>query len=333
MKKKVLIVTLFASILSLESIFASEGQNNDSSRDSVINYESMDILEVQARDFSVEEILNAYFGEEKWNPNLLVQQAYGEKGKNWYIESEYSDENVKISCMCDDFGFFDFEIEYKNEEYKIEKMMNEWLSMIDRLNIVVDNQYKKKTDEINNIVRYVYRVKQNSLVVGDEVIIIGSAGNETDYPAPVLNVTLTDGGYTVMANFITDIVQKNNAGERQLQTEEKVKENFIEYIKELYSEAWDEIELQDDTFESEIVYIPVDQGQKKYSYVYDIAYEVKMMAIYEENTQMEMGGYIDAQYPYCYYGYIANTDDQTFQIEYYSIVKETKKLIRKKVRR
>ena len=78
-------------------------------------------------------------------------------------------------------------------------------------------------------------------------------------------------------------------------------------MKELYSETWNEIELQEDTFEAQLVYIPVDQGKRKYSYIYDLAYEIKMQAVYkEENIPMEMRGYIDAQYPYCYYGCVCD---------------------------
>lgn len=321
MKKQVVIVMLFASMVLSEGIPASELTEKDDCGNVVEEkFEDVDILEVQARDFSVEEILDAYFGEEKWNSNLLTQQYYGEKGKNWYIESEYSSDDATISCMCDDFGFFNFEVEYKNKVIEQEEMMSEWLSIVERLNIVIDNQYEKRIDEKNNSVQYVYRVKQNDLAVGDEIIIIGSAGNETDYPAPALNVKITDNGYVLIASFITKIVQKENVNERQIQTEENVKEDFIEYMKELYSEAWNEIELQEDTFESQIVYIPVDQGKKKYSYVYDIAYEVKMDATYgEEKTPMEMRGYIDAQYPYCYYGCVVNKDDQAFYTEYYDI--------------
>lgn len=325
MKKRCLSVVMFASIFFSGAIFASEVEKNatDNQKEPV-NYESKDLLEVQAREFSIEEILNAYFGESKWNINALTQQSYGKKGQDWYAEAEYSNENIEINCICDDFGFFNFEVQYKKKP-ELNDMMHEWISMIDRLGISIDDQYEKRTDEIDDGVQYGYRIKQNDLVVGDEIIIIGSGGNETDYPAPMLTVTLTDKGYNVLANFIADIVQKNEVDDRQLQTEEMAKENFIGYMKELYSETWDEFELQEDTFEAQMVYIPVDQGKEKYSYLYDLAYEVKLKALYGEETPMDLSGYVDAQYPYCYYGNVVNEDDQSFQIEYGSLNEETEK--------
>lgn len=280
-KKQILVAALLTGMLLPESIFSAEtkGIENNTGKTNEMDYENVDILEVQAHDFSVEEIMNAYFGEDGWNASQLTQQSYGEKQNNWYIESEYSDENVAISCMCDDFGFFNFEVEYKNskdnnrnkdEAVTTEKMVEEWLSMIDKLNLSVEDQYEKRTDEVNNKVQYVYRIKQNNLVIGDEIIIIGSAGNETDYPAPMLKVTIDENGYAVMASFLTDIVQADPATKRQIQSEENAKENFIEYMKELYSEIWNEIELQEDTFEAQLVYIPVDQGKRKTSYYKNI---------------------------------------------------------------
>ena len=83
MKKQVVIVMLFASMVLSEGIPASELTEKDDCGNVVEEkFEDVDILEVQARDFSVEEILDAYFGEEKWNSNLLTQQYYGEKGKS-----------------------------------------------------------------------------------------------------------------------------------------------------------------------------------------------------------------------------------------------------------
>lgn len=117
-KNQILAITLLTGMLLPESIFGAETKEmeSDTGKSTETNYESIDILEVQAHDFSVEEIMDAYFGENEWNVNQLTQQSYGEKQNNWYIESEYSDENVAISCMCDDFGFFNFEVEYENSK-------------------------------------------------------------------------------------------------------------------------------------------------------------------------------------------------------------------------
>lgn len=89
MKKRCLSVVMFASIFFSGATFASEVEKNaTNNQKEPVNYESKDLLEVQAREFSIEEILNAYFGESKWNINELYGIYY--LGRFHFTDLRYS---------------------------------------------------------------------------------------------------------------------------------------------------------------------------------------------------------------------------------------------------
>ena len=125
--RKRISVCMLATMMSVTSMysFVAQGAENETEQETGIEQESeesetqaeeavdpmsADQILMRARKFEVSEILNAYFGEGKWDENLITSQESLASERN-----EYDGENRKLWIVQTGVGFLSITITYKDE--------------------------------------------------------------------------------------------------------------------------------------------------------------------------------------------------------------------------
>ena len=181
---------MLAAMMSVTSMysFAAQGAENETEQETGIEQESetqaeeavdpmsADQILMRARKFEVSEILNAYFGEGKWDENLITSQESLASERN-----EYDGENRKLWIVQTGVGFLSITITYKDEVPDEKVRLQEGEDLLQTLNINIMDEYMKQTDFVNDDRSvYTYYLQQDGIKISPEGYSIGSEGDETD---------------------------------------------------------------------------------------------------------------------------------------------------------
>ena len=157
--RKRISVCMLAAMMSVTSMysFAAQGAENETEQETGIEQESetqaeeavdpmsADQILMRARKFEVSEILNAYFGEGKWDENLITSQESLASERN-----EYDGENRKLWIVQTGVGFLSITITYKDEVPDEKVRLQEGEDLLQTLNINIMDEYMKQTDFVND---------------------------------------------------------------------------------------------------------------------------------------------------------------------------------------
>ena len=151
--RKRISVCMLAAMMSVSSLFscAAQGADNETEQETGIEQESetqaeeavdpmsADQILMRARKFEVSEILNAYFGEGKWDENLITSQESLACERN-----EYDGENRKLWIVQTGVGFLSITITYKDEVPDEKVRLQEGEDLLQTLNIIIMYEYMKQ---------------------------------------------------------------------------------------------------------------------------------------------------------------------------------------------
>ena len=320
---------MLAAMMSVTSMysFAAQGAENETEQETGIEQES----ETQAEEavessrakeldflkFEVSEILNAYFGEGKWDENLITSQESLASERN-----EYDGENRKLWIVQTGVGFLSITITYKDEVPDEKVRLQEGEDLLQTLNINIMDEYMKQTDFVNDDRSvYTYYLQQDGIKISPEGYSIGSEGDETEYYGQFAKISMEDNGYIIMIQKASEVVGRESISERQQISDEDA-------IQAVYDAVWNGLQIPAlqtnpiaDSLQVEVQYIPVDMGTNKDEYVYDIGLYVKQMINPDDGSDQlwYFTGLVDATMPYCYTFTMAADFDDDFQTEYLRI--------------
>ena len=191
MRKRISVCMLAAmrSVTSMYS-FVAQGAENETEQETGIEQESetqaeeavdpmsADRLLMRIRVFSPEEVLNAYFGEGKWNEDLLTNKTTIEASDR----NLYDGEERQILMVTDNIIYETIIVTYKDDIPDEETMLNEWENLFQKLNIDIADEYIKQVDYLNgNSSTYTYYIQQDGIKLSPEAYTIGKVGNTTEY--------------------------------------------------------------------------------------------------------------------------------------------------------
>jgi len=159
--RKRISVCMLAAMMSVTSMysFTVQGAENETEQETGIEQESeesetqaeeavdpmsADRLLMRARDFRPSEILDAYFGEGKWDEALVTNQDSLASERN-----EYDGEDRTVLIVQSGIGFLAISITYKNEVPDEEIRRQEGEDLLQALNIDITDEYIKQTDIAN----------------------------------------------------------------------------------------------------------------------------------------------------------------------------------------
>ena len=163
---------------------------------------SADQILMRARKFEVSEILNAYFGEGKWDENLITSQESLASERN-----EYDGENRKLWIVQTGVGFLSITITYKDEVPDEKVRLQEGEDLLQTLNINIMDEYMKQTDFVNDDRSvYTYYLQQDGIKISPEGYSIGSEGDETEYYGQFAKISMEDNGYMIMIQKASEVV-------------------------------------------------------------------------------------------------------------------------------
>lgn len=160
--RKRISVCMLAAMMSVTSMysFAVQGAENETEQETGIEQESeesqtqaeeavdpmsADRLLTRIRVFSPAEVLDAYFGEGKWDEDLLTSETT--------IASErglYDGEERQILVVTDNIIYETISVTYKNDVPDEESMLEEWETIFQKFNIDIADEYTKQVDFLNN---------------------------------------------------------------------------------------------------------------------------------------------------------------------------------------
>ena len=172
--RKRISVCMLAAMMSVTSMysFAAQGAENetgsetetsievesDAEIDMLVDPMNADKLLVKIRVIQPEEILDAYFGKENWDKNLIYETIL---------------------------------VTYKEARPDEESMIEEWEKLLQTLNIDIMDEYIRQTDYLNgDRPTYTYYIQQDGIKFSPETYSIGKVGNSTDYFGVFVSVSV-----------------------------------------------------------------------------------------------------------------------------------------------
>ena len=329
--RKRISVCMLAAMMSVTSMysFAAQGAENETEQETGIEQESetqaeeavdpmsADRLLMRIRVFSPEEVLNAYFGEGKWNEDLLTNKTTIEASDR----NLYDGEERQILMVTDNIIYETIIVTYKDDIPDEETMLNEWENLFQKLNIDIADEYIKQVDYLNgNSSTYTYYIQQDGIKLSPEAYTIGKVGNTTEYFGVFARVSVEENGYVINLQRIPEISERESVTQRQRITDE-------EALQAVYDAVWDALQIPAeetnpiaDSLQVEVQYIPVDMGSNTGEYVYDIGFYVKQLIDQDGSDALwHFTGLVDATMPYCYSFSMARENDEEFQTEHLKI--------------
>ena len=329
--RKRISVCMLAVMMSVTSMysFVAQGAENETEQETGIEQESetqaeeavdpmsADRLLMRIRVFSPEEVLNAYFGEGKWNEDLLTNKTTIEASDR----NLYDGEERQILMVTDNIIYETIIVTYKDDIPDEETMLNEWENLFQKLNIDIADEYIKQVDYLNgNSSTYTYYIQQDGIKLSPEAYTIGKVGNTTEYFGVFARVSVEENGYVINLQRIPEISERESVTQRQRITDE-------EALQAVYDAVWDALQIPAeetnpiaDSLQVEVQYIPVDMGSNTGEYVYDIGFYVKQLIDQDGSDALwHFTGLVDATMPYCYSFSMASENDEEFQTEHLKI--------------
>lgn len=329
--RKRISVCMLAAMMSVTSMysFVAQGAENETEQETGIEQESetqaeeavdpmsADRLLMRIRVFSPEEVLNAYFGEGKWNEDLLTNKTTIEASDR----NLYDGEERQILMVTDNIIYETIIVTYKDDIPDEETMLNEWENLFQKLNIDIADEYIKQVDYLNgNSSTYTYYIQQDGIKLSPEAYTIGKVGNTTEYFGVFARVSVEENGYVINLQRIPEISERESVTQRQRITDE-------EALQAVYDAVWDALQIPAeetnpiaDSLQVEVQYIPVDMGSNTGEYVYDIGFYVKQLIDQDGSDALwHFTGLVDATMPYCYSFSMARENDEEFQTEHLKI--------------
>lgn len=332
--RKRISVCMLAAMMSVTSMysFAAHGAENETEQETGIEQESeesetqaeeavdpmsADRLLMRIRVFSPEEVLNAYFGEGKWNEDLLTNKTTIEASDR----NLYDGEERQILMVTDNIIYETIIVTYKDDIPDEETMLNEWENLFQKLNIDIADEYIKQVDYLNgNSSTYTYYIQQDGIKLSPEAYTIGKVGNTTEYFGVFARVSVEENGYVINLQRIPEISERESVTQRQRITDQ-------EALQAVYDAVWDALQIPAeetnpiaDSLQVEVQYIPVDMGSNTGEYVYDIGFYVKQLIDQDGSDALwHFTGLVDATMPYCYSFSMARENDEEFQTEHLKI--------------
>ena len=309
--------------------FVAQGAENETEQETGIEQESetqaeeavdpmsADRLLMRIRVFSPEEVLNAYFGEGKWNEDLLTNKTTIEASDR----NLYDGEERQILMVTDNIIYETIIVTYKDDIPDEETMLNEWENLFQKLNIDIADEYIKQVDYLNgNSSTYTYYIQQDGIKLSPEAYTIGKVGNTTEYFGVFARVSVEENGYVINLQRIPEISERESVTQRQRITDQ-------EALQAVYDAVWDALQIPAeetnpiaDSLQVEVQYIPVDMGSNTGEYVYDIGFYVKQLIDQDGSDALwHFTGLVDATMPYCYSFSMARENDEEFQTEHLKI--------------
>lgn len=322
---------MLAAMMSVTSMysFVAQGAENETEQETGIEQESetqaeeavdpmsADRLLMRIRVFSPEEVLNAYFGEGKWNEDLLTNKTTIEASDR----NLYDGEERQILMVTDNIIYETIIVTYKDDIPDEETMLNEWENLFQKLNIDIADEYIKQVDYLNgNSSTYTYYIQQDGIKLSPEAYTIGKVGNTTEYFGVFARVSVEENGYVINLQRIPEISERESVTQRQRITDQ-------EALQAVYDAVWDALQIPAeetnpiaDSLQVEVQYIPVDMGSNTGEYVYDIGFYVKQLIDQDGSDALwHFTGLVDATMPYCYSFSMARENDEEFQTEHLKI--------------
>lgn len=329
--RKRISVCMLAAMMSVTSMysFVAQGAENETEQETGIEQESetqaeeavdpmsADRLLMRIRVFSPEEVLNAYFGEGKWNEDLLTNKTTIEASDR----NLYDGEERQILMVTDNIIYETIIVTYKDDILDEETMLNEWENLFQKLNIDIADEYIKQVDYLNgNSSTYTYYIQQDGIKLSPEAYTIGKVGNTTEYFGVFARVSVEENGYVINLQRIPEISERESVTQRQRITDQ-------EALQAVYDAVWDALQIPAeetnpiaDSLQVEVQYIPVDMGSNTGEYVYDIGFYVKQLIDQDGSDALwHFTGLVDATMPYCYSFSMARENDEEFQTEHLKI--------------
>lgn len=329
--RKRISVCMLAAMMSVTSMysFVAQGAENETEQETGIEQESetqaeeavdpmsADRLLMRIRVFSPEEVLNAYFGEGKWNEDLLTNKTTIEASDR----NLYDGEERQILMVTDNIIYETIIVTYKDDIPDEETMLNEWENLFQKLNIDIADEYIKQVDYLNgNSSTYTYYIQQDGIKLSPEAYTIGKVGNTTEYFGVFARVSVEENGYVINLQRIPEISERESVTHRQRITDQ-------EALQAVYDAVWDALQIPAeetnpiaDSLQVEVQYIPVDMGSNTGEYVYDIGFYVKQLIDQDGSDALwHFTGLVDATMPYCYSFSMARENDEEFQTEHLKI--------------
>lgn len=329
--RKRISVCMLAAMMSVTSMysFVAQGAENETEQETGIEQESetqaeeavdpmsADRLLMRIRVFSPEEVLNAYFGEGKWNEDLLTNKTTIEASDR----NLYDGEEWQILMVTDNIIYETIIVTYKDDIPDEETMLNEWENLFQKLNIDIADEYIKQVDYLNgNSSTYTYYIQQDGIKLSPEAYTIGKVGNTTEYFGVFARVSVEENGYVINLQRIPEISERESVTQRQRITDQ-------EALQAVYDAVWDALQIPAeetnpiaDSLQVEVQYIPVDMGSNTGEYVYDIGFYVKQLIDQDGSDALwHFTGLVDATMPYCYSFSMARENDEEFQTEHLKI--------------
>ena len=326
-------VCMLAAIMSVTGIssFVAQGAENETEQETGIEQESeesetqteeavdpmsADRLLMRIRVFSPEEVLDAYFGEGKWNEDLITEQST--LASERYI---YDGEKKQVLVVTDNTVYESIAITYKDDVPDEESMLKEWEQLLQTLNINIMDEYIKQVDYLNgDRATYTYYLQQDGIKLSPEGYAIGKEGNETEYFGQFVMVSVEDDGYLIGLQRVSEVVNREKVSQRQRISDE-------EAMQAVYDAVWDRLQIPPlatnpiaDSLQVEVQYIPVDMGTDIREYVYDVGLYVKQLIDQDGVDKLwHFVGLVDATMPYCYTFTMAEDFDEDYQTEYLKI--------------
>lgn len=329
--RKRISVCMLAAMMSVTSMysFVAQGAENETEQETGIEQESetqaeeavdpmsADRLLMRARKFEVSEILNAYFGEGKWDENLITSQESLASERN-----EYDGENRKLWIVQTGVGFLSITITYKDEVPDEKVRLQEGEDLLQTLNINIMDEYMKQTDFVNDDRSvYTYYLQQDGIKLSPEGYSIGGEGDGTEYYGQLAKISMEDTGYTMLIQKASEVVERESVSTRQRISDEDA-------LQAVYDAVWNGLQIPpletnpiEDSLQVEIQYIPIDMGTNEDEYVYDIGLYVKQMIDPSSGSDQlwYFAGLVDVTMPYCYTFTMAVDFEEDFQTEYLKI--------------
>ena len=329
--RKRISVCMLAAMMSVTSMysFVAQGAENETEQETGIEQESetqaeeavdpmsADRLLMRIRVFSPEDVLNAYFGDGKWNEDLLTNKTTIEASDR----NLYDGEERQILMVTDNIIYETIIVTYKDDIPDEETMLNEWENLFQKLNIDIADEYIKQVDYLNgNSSTYTYYIQQDGIKLSPEAYTIGKVGNTTEYFGVFAMVSVEENGYVINLQRIPEISERESVTQRQRITDQ-------EALQAVYDAVWDALQIPAeetnpiaDSLQVEVQYIPVDMGSNTGEYVYDIGFYVKQLIDQDGSDALwHFTGLVDATMPYCYSFSMARENDEEFQTEHLKI--------------
>lgn len=299
-----------------ETGIEQESEESETQTEEAVDPMSADRLLMRIRVFSPEEVLDAYFGKEKWNEDLITEQST--LASERYI---YDGEKQQVLVVTDNTVYESIAITYKDDVPDEESMLKEWEQLLQTLNINIMDEYIKQVDYLNgDRATYTYYLQQDGIKLSPEGYAIGKEGNETEYFGQFVMVSVEDDGYLIGLQRVSEVVNREKVSQRQRISDE-------EAMQAVYDAVWDRLQIPPlatnpiaDSLQVEVQYIPVDMGTDIREYVYDVGLYVKQLIDQDGVDKLwHFVGLVDATMPYCYTFTMAEDFDEDYQTEYLKI--------------